>query len=442
MIILDKILYFLNDKLKTMVQLPPMAAGNRCEEIYYGLLKARRQNKKVVFSKVHYVFPAFLRTRITNSAVLKISSPYVSKNILFVLFWDVIFTSIYLPGRIVALMLQKFLKFKINHRWFSPFFGRELLWSNSREIEFDWDKVNDQKWNRQFHEYLPIDLTPPFYKKAHKIRLQMGIPEDAWFMCVHVREGGFHNDWETGAYRNCDISNYYKAFKFVTDMGGWVVRLGDNTMTPLPKMEKVIDYANSSFKSELLDVYLVNKCKVYCGIASGIYDMAVLFQKPMICPNIFDWLFNTPVKPGDLGIMKHMYSVEKKRFLSVKEILNETSARDISWGFCDKSKYLLYENSNDEILDLFVEFFKKQDSLDESKLQKDFKTLRMSQGRKNVEDQKKFSRKENSQILVEHQYRFAANLVRNYSQIANLYLEKNWNHSSRSTSEFLSLDET
>ena len=48
--------------------------------------------------------------------------------------------------------------------------------------------------------------------------------------------GGYSGDWEN--FRNADIGNYLGAIKEITQRGGWVVRMGDPTMTKLPFLNK------------------------------------------------------------------------------------------------------------------------------------------------------------------------------------------------------------
>ena len=57
---------------------------------------------------------------------------------------------------------------------------------------------------------------------------------------MHVREGGFKNDWNNPL--NVNIQNCIDSIREITSRGGHVVRLGDATMQKLPKIEGLIDY--------------------------------------------------------------------------------------------------------------------------------------------------------------------------------------------------------
>jgi hypothetical protein len=94
----------------------------------------------------------------------------------------------------------------------------------------------------------------------------LGLPEGAWFVCVHAREGGYSpTDEVLHAHRNSDIENLIPAMKYIVASGGWVVRVGDSSMKPLPTMSNVIDYAHHPLKSPRLDVILGASCKFILG---------------------------------------------------------------------------------------------------------------------------------------------------------------------------------
>ena len=80
-------------------------------------------------------------------------------------------------------------------------------------------------------------------------------------------------------------------------------------MTPLPQMERVIDYAHSPYKSELLDLYLISQCRFLLGHNSGPDVVANLLRKPRLLVNMEDWSSGMLLKKGDLGIIKHVFSL-------------------------------------------------------------------------------------------------------------------------------------
>jgi putative glycosyltransferase (TIGR04372 family) len=443
-------------KNKLIVLLLNIPVGNRCEEIYYALLKARREGKRTLFFRVYHLLPWKFNFRYTNNSVLHIKSPFnANEKWILSLFGNILLSAILLPGSVckrVPTAINKrirnnfFLKpiywllsllIKVNPVLTEPIAcGWESLWAPGKDLEeFSWADVEGMEWRKQIGTPLPIEMCPKKMERAHKIRLKMGIPEGDWFICLHIREGGFHKDWESSKYRNADIFNYTKAIEYVTGKGGWVVRLGDTSMKKLPKINRVIDYPFTPFKSALMDVYLISECRFYSGTTSGIFDMAILFQKPMVLANIYTWIDSSPPRRGDLGILKHFYSKSKGRYLSVQEILEIPPEKQGYSEFNKDEELQMHENSPEEIYDLFVEFyenFEHRQEEDLSELQKEYARSFYEQGRKALLECKIVTGNDTAEGIMFQKYRFAAKVCGFNGTLGRGFLEKNWEKSSRS----------
>ena len=70
---------------------------------------------------------------------------------------------------------------------------------------------------------------------------------------------------------------------------------------------KIIDYPFTKFKSSMMDIYLISKCEFFLG-AAGIWDIANLFQKPLLMPNQLAMVYVPPPKKTDLIIYKSVFS--------------------------------------------------------------------------------------------------------------------------------------
>jgi putative glycosyltransferase (TIGR04372 family) len=115
---------------------------------------------------------------------------------------------------------------------------------------------------------------------------RMGVPADAWFVCVHSREGGYSpGDEHLHSYRNSDIDDYIPAMRAIVAAGGWCIRMGDSTMRPLQSMPGVVDYALSPHKSAAMDVFLCASCRFMIGNSSGLYIVAAAFGRPCALAN-------------------------------------------------------------------------------------------------------------------------------------------------------------
>jgi putative glycosyltransferase (TIGR04372 family) len=302
---------------------------------------------------------------------------------------------------------------------FYPLVGHNTLWQPREAMpDFSWDIVKKYDWPVEMRKRIPVYLSES--KKAlGKLECKrMGLPDDAWFVCLHVRESGWHKD--TMVERNANVMNYTGAIREVTDRGGWVIRLGDPTMKKLPPLDKVIDYPFTASKSYAMDLYLLSECRAYIGMQSGIFSIALLFQRPMIITNMASWLYPYPQNPGDIGVLKHVYCKSKKRFLSAREWMAEplhaTSFRELS------DDYVLFENEPEELEAAVREFFDCNGDGNPTSLQREFNDLRILRGHEILSNP---MRPQDGIRDQRQRYRLASMLESAVGRISNEYLQKN-----------------
>lgn len=169
-----------------------------------------------------------------------------------------------------------------------------------------------------------LTLSDSDYKRGwHCLRL-LGVPRNAWFVCLHVREAGFNDHFHFGlmsqSYRNAHIDSYYLAIQSIVERGGWVIRMGDTTMKPLPKMKQVIDYAHSDLKSDWMDVFLCANCHFFIGTSSGLCFVPPTFGRPCVLTNWTPMGVIIPWSGRDIYIPKLYKSKEDQQLLSFTEL--------------------------------------------------------------------------------------------------------------------------
>jgi putative glycosyltransferase (TIGR04372 family) len=248
-----------------------------------------------------------------------------------------------------------------------------------------------------------------------------------WFVCVHVRGSGFKNDAGRFEYRNNNIINYTKAFERIIERGGWVIRMGDSTMTKLPKMERVIDYPFTKFKSDLMDIFLIKNCRFYIGTQSGIMDVANLFQKPVLVTNMSIGESLYPMFENSRGIVKHVYSHSKKRILTVKEMFEASEFIETLYGYVDNEIFKWYENSPEEIEEAVVEYMDllKSQNYNRSRLQNEVHDTRTKTYHKFCNNTQYPGLSYEEKIL--EKWRFSAKIAGCNGAICQKFLEKHWN---------------
>ena len=212
---------------------------------------------------------------------------------------------------------------------------------------------NAQKAYTVFAEW---DDRPPLLKLSqedeiwgYEMLLKLGVPKEAWFVCIHSREGGFSPiDEEIHTYRNSNILHYTDAVKEIINRGGWVIRMGDSSMQKLSSINKVIDYAHHQLKSDRLDVFLCAKTRFFLGNTSGIAFLSSVFGVPCALANMIPVAvrgFNS----FDIYISKLLCKSDTNKILRLNEVFQNGIANLIYSNQYLFNRLDVIENSNEDI---------------------------------------------------------------------------------------------
>jgi putative glycosyltransferase (TIGR04372 family) len=189
----------------------------------------------------------------------------------------------------------------------------------------------------------------------------MGMPEGAWFVCVHARDGGYSTqDESTHDYRNMSVENLLPAMQEIVARGGWCIRMGDVTSQPLGPMINVVDYAHHPARSAELDIFLCASCRFFLGNTSGLFLVSSIFGVPSALTNQTPFV-STGFRLGDLSIPKRIKRMGQSEFMTSEEILRSPIASYRMSRFYVDAQVELIENSAEEIHELAQEML---DTLD------------------------------------------------------------------------------
>ncbi len=204
-------------------------------------------------------------------------------------------------------------------------------------------------------------LTPADTQWAQGALRGLGLPDSAWFVCVHVREGGFSPvDEELQAHRNGNIEATIPAMEEIARQGGWVIRIGDSSMRRLPPLPQVIDYAHHPMKSDRLDVVLCARARFILGNTSGIALVGSVFGVPCATINVIPTT-NLWYNPHDVCIPKLLWSLQLNRYLRFDEIFGSRIARLRYASMYSEAGIRVDENSADDVTDLVEEMIQRLD---------------------------------------------------------------------------------
>jgi putative glycosyltransferase (TIGR04372 family) len=245
---------------------------------------------------------------------------------------------------------------------FKPYLLDDLTYVanlNGRATYIEHAKCIVQKeWEAQERAPL-LQLDQEDLDHGREMMLTLGLPKNAWFVSLHVRDAGYKreshpNSDEYDSYRNADVDTYYEAISAIIKRGGYVIRVGDPKMKPIRKMEGLIDYAKSEVRSNRLDVFLFSQCRFFIGTSSGPILTPFLFGTPVVGTNYAP--ITARLHAGNsLVIHKLIKDVEKNRILTFEEVLSSDIGRGFTSHFYKSKGLLPIDNTPSEITGAAIE---------------------------------------------------------------------------------------
>lgn len=226
-----------------------------------------------------------------------------------------------------------------------------------------------------------LELTETDRRRGAARLRELGVPEGAWFVCIHNREGGYSPvDEHVHSYRNSEIDSYLLAMEAIIARGGWCIRIGDRAMKKLPSMERVVDYAHHELRADWMDIFLCASCRFFLGNSSGAFLLSSIFGVPAALANLAPFSAVLPFQKDDLGIPKLLWSENDNRLLGFKEALDSPIATARHAADYVRAGVLVIDNSAEEIRDLALEQLGRvegrlQYSPEDDMLQERFKSL-------------------------------------------------------------------
>ena len=237
---------------------------------------------------------------------------------------------------------------------------------------FNRERAIQSQWEAEGRGLL-LTLTGSDHERGWRCLRGLGVSADAWFVGMHVREGRVQGE------RNADINTYRIAIESIVARGGWVIRMGDPSMTPLPAMPQVIDYAHSKVRSDWMDVFLWARCRFFIGTQSGPAWVPPTFGVPCVITNwpsmgIRLW-FNK-----DLCIFKLNWSEREARYVNFAEVISSPLARGECTQYRASRGIKFVDNTPEEINDVVIEMLDRLDgklhySKEDEELQERFARL-------------------------------------------------------------------
>jgi putative glycosyltransferase (TIGR04372 family) len=198
-----------------------------------------------------------------------------------------------------------------------------------------WDVAAKTYENWERTGRAPLFTLPPNIEARGRTVLQsVGVPRGAWFVALHVREGKWDGR-RVGMHgiRNADVATYLPAISEITRRGGWVVRMGDPSMSKLPPLLNVIDYCHSGIRADWMDVFIAARCRFMVGTISGPAFIPQLYGVPAVLTNWWPPA-QRAFQSFDIFIPKMVRKITDGRYLTLSETLREPVS------YCHSRKHL------------------------------------------------------------------------------------------------------
>lgn len=236
-----------------------------------------------------------------------------------------------------------------------PLFNEDLTIAatiHGRSVYIEHAKAQVQaEWERQGREPL-LGFDEEDVSSCSSALEPLGLPRGAPFVTLHVRDNGSKTgSWKISGtgddYRNADVLSYLEAVERVTEMGWYVVRVGDPAMKPIPTLPGLIDYAHSSIRTSLLDVYLFSQCRFFIGTSSGPILVPHVFGTPIVGTNYAP--MSARLHAGNTLLLLKRLRHRTGRYVTFEEALTSPIASLFRTEAIRDAGYEYEDNSSEEI---------------------------------------------------------------------------------------------
>jgi putative glycosyltransferase (TIGR04372 family) len=207
-----------------------------------------------------------------------------------------------------------------------------------------------------------LSFTPSEIELGNMTLKQMGLNKGDKFVCFIVRDTAYtkmafpDKDMSYHDYRNCDVDDYVLAAEAIAERGFFVFRMGSLVAKPLRSThQRVIDYANSSFRSEFMDVFLGAHCEFCVSDGLGYYAIPAAFRRPNAYVNYSPFHMFYSSRACDLGIAKTVSSLETGKRLNLSQMGEKGIAQFSHTAQYSNAGVSINSNTPEEIRDLMIE---------------------------------------------------------------------------------------
>jgi putative glycosyltransferase (TIGR04372 family) len=245
-----------------------------------------------------------------------------------------------------------------SHQAFAFEDGRAMYWNDAGGAAVNqWDAEGRGFPLRDIYDRRLLSDDSPETTLAD-LRMKWGMAPEDWYVCLHMRDASTRGE-TVGvgeSIRNTTFENYVSAVRYITDQGGWVIRMGGSKAPALPPMTRVIDYARSPDQMAKMDIHLVRRARMFIGTTSGFAYVASNFGIPTAMVNAI----------SSVGLLWSVHTRFALKPILTRDgrMLSQREATSEHWRWAyptheslARAGLSVSENSADEVLETVKEVF-------------------------------------------------------------------------------------
>ena len=189
----------------------------------------------------------------------------------------------------------------------------------------------------------------------------VGIERGEQYICLIVREAAWAPPTtgasSSGTLRSRSFEDFLLAAEALADLGVAVIKLGA-AGTFQTAGTKIIDYANSKDKSELLDVYLPAHAKCVVSTMSGPDAVALVGRVPVLYVDIAQYSLCFAGTCLVTWVPARLISQKLGRAMSLSEVFESGAGRFLGSTAFDQAGITVEHSSPEHIRDYCLDFYK------------------------------------------------------------------------------------
>jgi len=203
-------------------------------------------------------------------------------------------------------------------------------------------------------------------KRGWEFLKKIGLKKEDKFVCLIVRDSAYlktyGDHFSYHNYRDSNIDTYEEASLALAEKGYWIFRMGKvvHEHFKVDNHPKIIDYANSKYRSDFLDIWLGANCFFGLTATTGMGDVVAVFRKPLALVNALPLGYiNTSINSNSIWLPKKITWVANNQQLTLREQIKTGVIGFLKANEYQEAGVKIIDNSPQEIKDTVLELEQK-----------------------------------------------------------------------------------